>query len=207
MLREFPVRDFKRGEVFDGSSTGHRHVHILISGRVGLVGFSKYSGGNIISIIPPGILPILPSFSAPIFMRYQYRALITSKVLRIPRKRFFEINFGLFLSEHFDEVFDAVVGNLGDLFIRYRSFLGLDLLTRVGIALLELAEHFGIQDARGVILPHFFNHDDLADLVGASRSRVTSAVSKLEHEHMVGREGRQMVIDTSKLRDFVASHA
>ena len=75
------------------------------------------------------------------------------------------------------------------------------------IALLELAENFGIRDTRRVILPHFFSHDDLADLVGASRSRVTSAVSLLERQQVVGREGRQIVVDTLALKDFIASRA
>lgn len=206
MLQEFPFQEFKRGEVFAGTAS-HRRVQILISGRVALVAFGRRNGGNIISIIPAGVLPILPRFSAPVSTRYQYRALTTCRLIEIPRKRFFEFSFGVFLGEHFDDVFDAVVGNFGDLLVRYRSFLGLDLLTRVGIALLDLAERFGIRDMRGAILPHFFSHDDLADLVGASRSRVTSAVNRLERDQIVGREGRQIVVDTSGLRVFIESHA
>lgn len=51
------------------------------------------------------------------------------------------------------------------------------------------------------LLRGFFSHQDLADLVGASRPRVTEHLAQLEREHMVIRQGRQLIVCVDKIRD------
>ncbi len=210
LLQEFPARDIRRSDIiFEGHASRNHHTCILLAERAHLVSYSKHNGGTVIAMCPPGVITTIPAFYSPLVHDYQCKAAVHCRVLKIPRKRFIEIALGLKLPDNgdFDQVFDSVFEFSIGLLIRFRSFLRLDLLVRVAFALLELAENFGIQDKRGVILPHFFSHDDLADLVGASRPRVTSAVSYLEQQRIVGREGRQIVLDTLGLRSFIASHS
>jgi hypothetical protein len=47
-------------------------------------------------------------------------------------------------------------------------------------------------------------HKDLAELVGASRPRVTGYIALLEREHMIIREGRQLIIRRDRLESFLA---
>lgn len=61
------------------------------------------------------------------------------------------------------------------------------------MTLLELCSDFGIEESRGTLLRVPFSHQDFADLVGATRSRVTEHLAVLEREHLVIRQGRQLV--------------
>jgi CRP/FNR family transcriptional regulator, cyclic AMP receptor protein len=72
--------------------------------------------------------------------------------------------------------------------------LNLDLHERIAITLLELAADFGIKESRGMLLRASFSHQDIADLVGASRPRVTEHLARLESEHVIIRQGRQTIV-------------
>ena len=82
----------------------------------------------------------------------------------------------------------------------YRFFEGrLDLRERLLFTLLQLCSVFGVKDSRGLLLRIFLSHDDLAGLVGASRPRVTEHIAEFEREHLLVREGRQMIVCLDKL--------
>ena len=83
--------------------------------------------------------------------------------------------------------------------LRSSSFLDLDLHERIAITLLELASDFGIKESRGTLLKASFSHQDIADLVGASRPRVTEHLAQLEREHLIIRQGRQLIVRVDKL--------
>jgi len=76
------------------------------------------------------------------------------------------------------------------LLLRSSSFLNLGLHERIAIALLELCADFGIEESRGTLLRVSFSHKDIANLVGASRPRVTEHLARLEREKFVIRQGR-----------------
>jgi hypothetical protein len=59
------------------------------------------------------------------------------------------------------------------LLLRSSSFLNLSLYERIAIAMLELCADFGTEESRGTLLRVSFSHKDIANLVGASRPRVT----------------------------------
>ena len=91
------------------------------------------------------------------------------------------------------------------LLLRSSSFLNLGLHERIAIALLELCADFGIEDSRGTLLRVTFSHKDIANLVGASRPRVTEHLARLEQEEFLIRQGRQMVVRVGSLFDSVNS--
>jgi Mn-dependent DtxR family transcriptional regulator len=47
-------------------------------------------------------------------------------------------------------------------------------------------------------------HKDLAELVGASRPRVTEYLARFEREHLIVRDGRQLIIKRGRLESFLA---
>jgi CRP-like cAMP-binding protein len=85
------------------------------------------------------------------------------------------------------------------LLLRSSSFLNVDLHERIAITLLELASDFGIKEARGTLLTASFSHQDIANLVSASRPRVTEHLAQLEREHLVIRQGRQLIVDVDRI--------
>ena len=93
------------------------------------------------------------------------------------------------------------------LLLRSSSFMNLGLHERIAIALLELCSDFGIEESRGTLLRVSFSHKDIANLVGASRPRVTEHLLRLEREKFLIRQGRQMVVQVAKLFDSMNMQA
>ena len=93
------------------------------------------------------------------------------------------------------------------LLLRSSSFMNLGLHERIAIALLELCSDFGVEESRGTLLRVAFSHKDIANLVGASRPRVTEHLARLEREKFMMRQGRQMVVQVAKLLDSMNAAA
>ena len=87
--------------------------------------------------------------------------------------------------------------------LRSSGLLHLDLYERIGIALLELSSDFGIKEMRGTLLRAPFSHQDIADLVGASRPRVTETLARLEREHLIVRQGRNLIVCVEQIGDAI----
>jgi CRP/FNR family transcriptional regulator, cyclic AMP receptor protein len=87
--------------------------------------------------------------------------------------------------------------------LRISPFLNLGLRERIAIALLELSADFGIKESRGTLLRAFFSHQDIAELVGASRPRVTEHLAQLERERLVIRHGRQLIVREDKIGNAI----
>ena len=93
------------------------------------------------------------------------------------------------------------------LLLRSSSFLNLGLHERIAIALLELCSDFGTEESRGTLLRVAFSHKDIADLVGASRPRITEHLARMEREKFMIRQGRQMIVQVAKLFDSMNAQA
>src|SRR5579862_2113936 len=93
------------------------------------------------------------------------------------------------------------------LLLRSSSFMNLGLHERIAIALLELCSDFGVEESRGTLLRVSFSQKDIANLVGASRPRVTEHLARLEREKFMIRQGRQMIVRVAKLLDSMNAQA
>ncbi len=72
--------------------------------------------------------------------------------------------------------------------------------------LLKLAENLGEPDAEGTLIRVPITHETLANMIGASRVRVTSMLSQFQREGLLTRQGRFMVVRTGPLRAALARH-
>jgi len=91
--------------------------------------------------------------------------------------------------------------------LRCANFMSCTLEERLVLTLLELAENFGIKDKRGVRLTISARHQDLADLVGASRPRVTEFLVKFERDKLINREERHLIINRDRLERLPRSNS
>lgn len=66
--------------------------------------------------------------------------------------------------------------------------------------LLYLAESFGATDPRGIWIALNLSHELLATLVGASRQQVTEYLNEFDHDSIIFRDGRRIIIDQEKLQ-------
>jgi CRP/FNR family cyclic AMP-dependent transcriptional regulator len=79
---------------------------------------------------------------------------------------------------------------------------------RVAYLLVQLGERHGEKCARGVLIAQHFSHEELARMVGATRSWVTLALKNLRSEEIIGTEGRDLVIlDLDRLRKTAQGNA
>jgi len=88
--------------------------------------------------------------------------------------------------------------------LRCANFMSFTLEERLALILLELSENFGVPDGKGLRLTLPARHRDLAELVGASRPRITEHLSMFERKHLISRDNRQLVVNRDRLESFLA---
>jgi CRP-like cAMP-binding protein len=82
--------------------------------------------------------------------------------------------------------------------------MGFTLEERVALILLELSEDFGVPHEHGVRLALPVRQKDLAELLGASRSRVSEHLAALERKRLIIHKGRQLIVKRNRLEDFLS---
>ncbi len=63
-----------------------------------------------------------------------------------------------------------------------------------------------VEESLGMLLRVSFRHKKIANLVGASRPRVTEYLARLEREKFVTRQGRQMIVQVAGFRNQSDTH-
>lgn len=67
--------------------------------------------------------------------------------------------------------------------------------------LLKLADTLGRETPQGTLIAVPVTHEALANMIGASRVRVTSTLSQLAREGLISKQGRLLVVRTGALKD------
>jgi CRP/FNR family transcriptional regulator len=70
--------------------------------------------------------------------------------------------------------------------------------------LLKLADNLGEPTPQGMLITVPVTHETLANMIGASRVRVTSHLNLLRREGLLSKQGRLMVVRTGGLKDWLA---
>ena len=187
----------RRGQsvFYEGESSSRTYV--LLSGvaklsiqkgdervLVGLVGSGEVFGAS--SLLPEATRP------------FRCDAFTDCSVAAIAPETFVETVLGVPL-HRVSRMLDVTVGRWWAMLIRYANFVGLGLRERLATALLEVATRFGVRDSRGTLLTLKLTHADLAELVGASRQRITEQLIDFERERMIIRDGRRLIIVPERL--------
>jgi CRP-like cAMP-binding protein len=191
------LADFKRPQIILREAALAADAHILLKGIARITCQNARSERVTVAFLPPGPIPEFPSLPSS---RFDFRCEAYSDC------RVGSLSWNGFkaIAVHgsdaaFREFHQNDLQQWYRLLLRSSSFLNLDLHERVSIALLELASDFGIDDSRGALLKASFSHQDIADLVSASRPRVTEHLARLEREHLVIRQGRQLIVRVDKI--------
>jgi CRP-like cAMP-binding protein len=83
--------------------------------------------------------------------------------------------------------------------------IGLDLRRRIALELSNLANHFGSNDSRGILITLSISHEMLAGIVGASRQQVTEYLNEFDRDNIILREGRRIIVNPRSLRQIIES--
>jgi CRP-like cAMP-binding protein len=185
-----PHTIFSEGQVSD-------RVYIMLSG-VAKLSILNREERVLVGLVGPGevfgVSSLLPNAIRP----FRCDAFTDCTVAVVPPEVFVDTTLGI-SRELLSHVLDATVGRWWTMLVRYANFVGLGLRERLAGALLEVGTKFGVEDSRGVLLTLKLTHEDLADLVGASRQRTTVQLKEFENEQALIRDGRRMIIVPHKL--------
>jgi CRP-like cAMP-binding protein len=198
LVGRLELANFKRPQIILRQLALASDAHILLKGIARITCQDARGKRVTIALLAPGPIPELPSLP---LSRFDFRceAYNDCRVGNLSWNDFDGIT--VHNSESASEKFhENDLQQWYRLLLRSSGFLNVGLHERVLITLLELSSDFGIKEARGTLLRASFSHRDIAELVGASRPRVTEHLAQLEREHLITRLGRQLIVHVDEIR-------
>jgi CRP/FNR family transcriptional regulator, cyclic AMP receptor protein len=197
LMGALAMASFERREVMLREAALTTDAHILLTGIARVTCMNARGERVTVALLAPGPIPEFPTLPASRF-DFRCEAYNECRVGSLSWKDFngvtvhgSELAFKRFHENDLQQWYRLLLRNSG--------FLNLDLHERIAITLLELAADFGVQESRGMLLRASFSHQDIAELVGASRPRVTEHLAQLEREHVLIRQGRQLIVCADKI--------
>ncbi len=202
LVSALALANYKRHAIILREAALARDAHILLAGIARITCRNARNERVTVAMLAPGPIPEFPA--QPLSQSgFQCEAYNDCRVGTVSWDDFDGITVNASQSA-FREFHRNDLKQWYRLLLRSSSFLNLGLHERIAVALLELCSDFGIEESRGTLLRVSFSHNDIANLVGASRPRVTEHLARLEREQFVIRQGRQMVVQVTKLFESVS---
>jgi CRP-like cAMP-binding protein len=199
LMEALEIVEVDESQILRSEGTFADKVQILLRGAVRLA--CEMPGGEkvTIALLGPGPIPRLPCLSAFPLRCEAYR---DSKVGILSWKNLADI-LGHRSKSAFDNFYQNDLERYYLLLLRSSYALNLDLHERTAVTMLELASNFGIKDSRGLLLLESFSHREIAELIGASRSRVTEHLAGLESEGLIIRQARRYIVNADGIRNLI----
>jgi CRP/FNR family transcriptional regulator, cyclic AMP receptor protein len=191
----------RQTELFAEGEHG-QFLYLLISGAAKLSLHSAEGEEVLVSLIAPGEFFGITCLLSETSHGFHCEAFSDCWIASIRPDTFVTTLLGVPFTE-FSAFMSSTVSRWAALLDRYSRFQGFGLQQRLALALLELAQKFGVQDDRGMILILQLTHDDLANLVGASRQKVTEHIKELERREALLRDGRRLIVVPERLQAIV----
>ncbi len=194
----------KRGTIFDHKDDPDMSAYILLAGVARISCRNRKGQRVLIMMVGPGMIPGLPQPTAGVSYNFRCEAVTNCEIGTLGMDALIRISLGI-KAVDFQRMAHNCVGRWGAVHMRCINFMSFTLGERLALTLLELSDDFGTRDAQGTRLGVPVRHRDLAELVGASRPRVTEHLARLERELLVIRQGRQLVVLADKLENSIRS--
>lgn len=192
LVSALALTSFERHEVIWREAALASEAHILLTGIARITCMNARSERVTVAMLAPGPVPEAPTSPTSRF-DFRCEAYNDCRVGSLSWNDF--IGVTRYNAESaFQKFHQNDLLHWYRVLLRNSNFLSLDLHERIGITLLELSADFGIKESRGMLLRVSFSHQDIADLVGASRPRVTEHLAQFEREHVIIRQGRQLIV-------------
>jgi len=200
------TRHEKRGIIFSDKSFSES-AYILLSGVARITCVNRKGQRTMLIMVAPGLIPALPRTVTGITYNFRCEAVTICQVGTMRLNRFVKICLGIG-SASFNLLADSLFGLWDRVRLRHSNFLGCTLEERLALLLLDLSENFGVPNlGGGVRLTIPVRHGELAQLVGASRPRVTEHLAEFTEKHLIARQNRHLVVDRDGLKGFLmAAH-
>jgi CRP-like cAMP-binding protein len=192
----------KRSIIFEEGKTTEA-AYVLLSGVARITCRIRKGLRIMVIMVAPGMIPGLPAAVTGVNYDFRCEAITDCKVGIVELNTLVEISLGI-TSVDFKRLAVNYAGRWDLVHLRCSNFMGCTLAERLALTLLELSETFGAPDRRGVRLTIPVRHKNLAELVGASRPRVTENLKAFETAKLIVRTGGHMVVKRERLEGFLA---
>src|SRR3984885_5955462 len=193
----------KRAIIFDEKHSPDS-AYILLAGGGRRTCRNRKGQRSLVIMVAAGMIPGFPPPVPGISYNFRCEAITDCQVGTIDLETFIEISLGI-SSKDFKRMATSYQGRWDLVQLRCANFMSCTLEERLALILLELSENFGIEEKSGTRLTVPARHKDLADLVGASRPRVTEFLIKFERNSFIAREGRHLMVHRDRLESFLAN--
>ena len=196
----------KRSIIFDERNSANS-AYILLSGIARISCRNRKGERTMVIMVAPGMIPGFPLAVPGIKYDFRCEAVTTCQIGTVDFQSFIEISLGI-ASTDFKRMASNYLVRWDLVQLRSSNFMGCTLVERLALALLELAENFAVDDPSGLRLTVSTRHKDFAELVGASRPRVTEYLNDFERKRMIVWRDRQLIVKRDRLVNFLAqAHA
>jgi CRP/FNR family transcriptional regulator, cyclic AMP receptor protein len=192
----------KRGIIFDEKHSPES-AYVLLAGVARITCRNRKGERTLVIMIAPGMIPSVPPAVSGIRYDFRCEAVTDCEIGTTTLATFIEIALGI-ASADFKRMVTSYYGRRDLVQLRCSNFMGCTLDERVALTLLELSENFGVPDEQGMRLMVPARHKDFADMVGASRPRVSEYLTIFERKHLIVRDGRQLIVRRDRLESFLA---
>jgi CRP-like cAMP-binding protein len=197
----------KPGIIFDEKHSPHS-AYILLAGVARITCRNRKGQRTLVLMVGPGMIPCFPPQVPGISYNFRCEAVTVCRIGTIELESLVEISLGI-SSEGFKRMAASYLGRWDLVQLRCANFMSCTLEERLALVLLELSEDFGVPDGngKGVRLTLPARHRDLAELVGASRPRITERMIWFEQKHFVSRDKRQLIVYCGRLQSFLEQNS
>ena len=192
----------KRGIIF-AEKRSPEAAYVLLSGVARITCDNRNGDRSLVIMVAPGMIPGFPPAVTGIRYNFRCEAVTDCQIGTVTLDTFIEIALGI-TSVDFKCMAASYAGRWDLVQLRCSNFMGCTLEERVALILLELSENFGVRDGQAVRLTVPATHKDIAELVGASRPRVTEYLISFERRQLIMRDGRQLLVRRDRLESFLA---
>ena len=191
----------KRAIIFEEGRTAEA-AYVLLTGVARITCRNRKGIRTMLIMVAPGMIPGCPVAVTGVNYDFRCEAVTNCQVGIVELNTLVEICLGV-ASVDFKRLAANYVGRWDLVHLRCSNFMSCTLAERLALTLLELSENFGTPDRRGVRLTVPARHKNLAELVGASRPRVTEHLMAFERAHMIVRSNGHMVVKREQLESFL----
>lgn len=196
------TRHEKRSTIFSDKSPVES-AYILISGVARITCDNRKGRRTTAIMLAPGLIPAFPTAVSGITYNFRCEAVTSCQIGTIGLNGFMKICLGIG-STAFKQMADGFLGRWDRVHLRCSNLVGCTLEERLALVLLDLIEGFGVPSTDGGMrLTVQVRHDDLADLVGATRPRVTERLREFTQKRLISQQDRHLVVAPDRLRDFL----
>ncbi|MGC1336839.1 MAG: Crp/Fnr family transcriptional regulator [Candidatus Binataceae bacterium] len=198
------TRHEKRSTIFSDKSPVES-AYILLSGAARITCDNRRGRRATAIMLAPGLIPAFPSAVTGITYNFRCEAVTSCQIGTIGLHGFMKICLGIGAAA-FKQMADGFIGRWDRVHLRCSNLVGCTLEERLALVLLDLIEDFGVADADGgVRLSVLVRHDDLAEMVGATRPRVTEHLREFTQKHLISRQDQYLVVDPERLKRFLVA--